>query len=372
MSARAVAYREPWRLLADELVLALVFAELVGPALALGAQPLRQLLDREPAGPADGVLLQGVVHELVLVHVVDHALPGLTQLLEVAEHVEAVLLLGELEVGVDGQVHAGAAGAVAAVHDARPVLVGLALRRHHHAHPPPELEDRVGERAGVAGPLGVVELEQRALLHDLLGGRRHALALVERVLARGRLHPVVPHHPQRPDVEVGQLLLPQHRHLQVAVALRVVGRGRPVLQAHDLDEVERLREHDDARRPLLPHHAPEVHDRVLGRTLGDDVGVRLQHAVYVGGIDVVRSGAGLGRVQHHSIVVIWHALEGLVLLPVHSLVRVPARVDLHLGRRLEFDSEQYCKLPPLVAQLLESGHRYRVGRNRGQDAVLLR
>lgn len=96
MATGTIPYREARRLLAYQLVLPLVLAELVGPTLTLGPESLRQLLDREPARPADGVLLQRVVHKLVLVRGADHALPGLSQLFQVAEHVEAVLLLGQL------------------------------------------------------------------------------------------------------------------------------------------------------------------------------------------------------------------------------------------------------------------------------------
>lgn len=46
-----------------------------------------------------------------------------------------------------------------------------------------------------------------------------------------------------------------------------------------LDKVESLGQHDDATRVFLPYHAPKIVDRVLGRPLGDDVGVRFQQAL---------------------------------------------------------------------------------------------
>ena len=47
----------------------------------------------------------------------------------------------------------------------------------------------------------------------------------------------------------------------------------------DLDEVERLGEHDDAGRPLLPHHPPEVVEGAFVGALRHDVGVRFQQTL---------------------------------------------------------------------------------------------
>lgn len=45
------------------------------------------------------------------------------------------------------------------------------------------------------------------------------------------------------------------------------------------DEVESLREHDDAASLLLPDHPPEFRDSVLRGSLSDDVRVRLQYTL---------------------------------------------------------------------------------------------
>jgi hypothetical protein len=89
---------------------------------------------------------------------------------------------------------------------------------------------------------------------------------------------------KRSNVEVCQFLFFRDADVdlvrgRVAVAFVFVFRRGPVLHAHHLGEVERLREHHDAADVLLPHHAPEVEHGVFGGSLCDDVSVRLKQTL---------------------------------------------------------------------------------------------
>ena len=53
--------------------------------------------------------------------------------------------------------------------------------------------------------------------------------------------------------------------------------------------------HDDGVGPLLPHHPPEVAQRLRQRALSGDVGVLLPVAVDVVGVDVVAARNGCDR-----------------------------------------------------------------------------
>ena len=101
------------------------------------------------------------------------------------------------------------AGILLAVDDHGPVL-GVGVVVHDVAHPPPELEEGVGEGVGVARPLGVVEQDHLALLA------------------------VLP-HPDGADHEVGQLLLVLHGHAHATVHLLAIFARRPVLNTHHLE-----------------------------------------------------------------------------------------------------------------------------------------
>lgn len=350
MTAGTVADGEPRRLLADLVVLRLVLVHLgarVPPGL--GLQPVRELGDGEPGLAADDVLLQGVVDELVLLHVLHEALPRLAQLLEVAEDVEALLLLGQLQVGIDGHVDAGSAAAVAAVHEDGTAHVVAILDdvTYDEADPPPELQQGVGEGARVGVPFGVVELQDQALVADLL-------LLVHLV------------QPEGPDVEVGQLLLPHDVDVDVAVLLVHLHVRGPVLVAHHLGKVEGLGQHHDGADVLLPDHAPVGLDGLLHGSLGHDVGVGLEQAVHVGGVHVVRVLQPAHLLQDHPVVVVGNALGVLVLLLVVLLQGMPTGVRLHLGGRLELQLVEHRELAPQVAELeevpdVDGAHGYRLG-----------
>lgn len=337
MAAGAVADGEARGLLADLVVLRLVLVHL-GPGVSagFGLQAVGQLGDGEPGLAAYDVLLQGVVDELVLLHVLYQALAGLPQLLEVPEHVEALLFLGQLQVGVNGHVDTRSAAAVAAVHQDGTAHVVAVLDdvAHHQTHSPPELEQGVREGARVGVPLGVVELQDQPLVG-------HLLLLVHLVEAEGA------------DVEVGQLLLANYVDVYVAVLLVHLHVRGPVLVAHHLGEVEGLGEHHDGADVLLPHHPPVGLDGLLHGTLGHDVGVRLEQTIDVGGVYVVRVLEAAHLLQHDAVVVIGNALRVLVLLLVVLLHRMPTGVGLHLGGRLKLELVEHRELAPQVAQLQE-------------------
>lgn len=86
--------------------------------------------------------------------------------------------------------------------------------------------------------------------------------------------------PKCSDVEVCQFLFFRDADIdlvlgRIAIALVFIFRGGPVLHAHHLRKVERLREHHDTADVLLPHHPPKVEDRILCWSLGYDVSVWL-------------------------------------------------------------------------------------------------
>lgn len=97
--------------------------------------------------------------------------------------------------------------------------------------------------------------------------------------------------------EIRELLLVRVADGDVVVNLLLALGRRPVLDAHHLeiddfslevpsaslikgathfDEIERLREHDDAAGVHLPNETPEVGDGPLVRSLGHDVRVRFE------------------------------------------------------------------------------------------------
>jgi len=65
---------------------------------------------------------------------------------------------------------------------------------------------------------------------------------------------------------VSVALLIQQRHRERAIRVGLVDVQRPVVDAHDLDELVGLGEHDDGGGLLLPDHLPEVIDCFLVRT----------------------------------------------------------------------------------------------------------
>jgi hypothetical protein len=81
------------------------------------------------------------------------------------------------------------------------------------------------------------------------------------------------------DHEVCELFFVLHGDAHAAVDLLSVLARRPVLYAHDPDEVKGARDHDDAGGALLPHHAPKVADRSLRWTLGNNVRLRLDQTL---------------------------------------------------------------------------------------------
>lgn len=81
------------------------------------------------------------------------------------------------------------------------------------------------------------------------------------------------------DDEVGQRFFAEERHFDLAVHLGLVLLHRPVLAAHDPNEVEHFGQHHYDERLLFPNHAPEVVDCVLIGSLSGDIGVRLKNAL---------------------------------------------------------------------------------------------
>ena len=159
------------------------------------------------------------------------------------------------------------------MHDDGPVLC-VRVVVHDVPHPPSELQQGVGEGVGVTGPLGVVEQDHLALL-VVLEEQQQLISLTQNVAFRP------PHlsEPDGPDHEVGELLLVLDRDPHAGVDLLPGPSGRPVLHAHDADEVEGPGHHDDAGGALLPDHAPKVADRRLRRALGNDVRLGLDKAL---------------------------------------------------------------------------------------------
>lgn len=85
--------------------------------------------------------------------------------------------------------------------------------------------------------------------------------------------------PEGPYVEVGQLFLLLDANADASVRFRDLLGSRPILDAHDLDEIEGLRQHDDAAGFFLPHHPPEVRHRLLRRPLRHYVCVWLEQTL---------------------------------------------------------------------------------------------
>ena len=81
-------------------------------------------------------------------------------------------------------------------------------------------------------------------------------------------------------------LLLHHLHRVLPVALLLAQEGRPVLHAHDLDELEGPGEHDHLGGALLPDQPPEVGDGRLQRALGDQAEGVAAVAGHVARVDV--------------------------------------------------------------------------------------
>lgn len=108
----------------------------------------------------------------------------------------------------------------------------------------------------MTGPLGVVELDHASLL----------AVLPETYIS---------------DHEVGQLFFMFHCNSYSTIHLFSILSSRPVLDAHDPDEIEGPGDHDDTGRSLLPDHSPEVRHRLLGGALSDDVSLGLNQTIYI-------------------------------------------------------------------------------------------
>ena len=89
---------------------------------------------------------------------------------------------------------------------------------------------------------------------------------------------------------------------------------RPVEVALGLAALDEVGDHDDARRPHLPDHSPEVVDRVLVRPLSRDVFALLLVTVDVGTVDVV-ARVLLLYVQQHSAGE-WESLESFNIFDI--------------------------------------------------------
>jgi len=85
-------------------------------------------------------------------------------------------------------------------------------------------------------------------------------------------------HFECPNVEIGKLNFLHDLDADVGIGGGLAER-RPVLDAHDLDKVKCLGEHDDRPHPPLPNQPPKIIQSVLEGPLGDNVGIRLKEAL---------------------------------------------------------------------------------------------
>lgn len=146
VSCRAVANCEPWRLVADQRVLLSIFV-LFGLFVFIGFvfNLIRELRHGKSRVYPASVLQKGLVHKTVLVQRLDQSSPEPPHLLEVAVHVKDSVLLAQLDVGVNGDVHTRSTSSVVAVYNDGSVL-RLRLVIHHLPHSSPELQKGVAER----------------------------------------------------------------------------------------------------------------------------------------------------------------------------------------------------------------------------------
>lgn len=246
----------------------------------------------------------------------DHVVALGPEARDVRVDVDAALVLGALQHGVDDDEAAGAAHARAAV--------------HHH-------------RAGVGrvdGPDALHELQQwRRMVGYAVVRPRAELQLLD----LARLAAVLgARQMERPDHVRGQLLDADQRHGHRPVRLPAAPGRRPVLVALDPRPLLQLGHHDDRGRAHLPAHAPKVAERLLQRALRGHVRVVLAVPVAVVGVYVVAAGRrAVQRPERHARMVVRDHVGVPVLRLVHVRVRmVPrellARLDrLVLLRELE-------------------------------------
>ena len=269
-----------------------------GHGLAQALEMRGEALTLDVGEAVEAVLVEGLVHERVLLGRLHEILSARANAADEAVDVDARLALDLLEHRVQRDVGAGASHPSATMHHNR-VVVGQ-VGGVHVAYQM-QNADRIGARRVLVRPLGIVVLGdfEKTLLLLLLASHRHGAGRRgDQVLAKSVGRCGGGGSGQMNEVEgalevVAAALLIAPRDLVVAVAFGHVEALGPVLGAALDALLHQLGEHDHGAHAVLPAHVPEVDERLALRTLRRDELVLMRVALHEVGVDVVGGGRGV-------------------------------------------------------------------------------
>ena len=220
-----------------------------GHGLAQALEMRGEALTLDVGEAVEAVLVEGLVHERVLLGRLHEILSARANAADEAVDVDARLALDLLEHRVQRDVGAGASHPSATMHHNR-VVVGQ-VGGVHVAYQM-QTADRIGARRVLVRPLGIVVLRHR----------KGSASRCARLTRGTQLHEVK----GALDV-VAALDLLLHGHLEVAVLLADVQLLWPVLGAALHALLDQFGQHDNRCHTVLTYHAPKVNARLFFGTL---------------------------------------------------------------------------------------------------------